>query len=213
MAKDKSSKDKGSKKGKSNASDGKGQHNGKVLAGSKALPREHWKKQPDAHDYPAAADYLSLLFADAAVTRMVGALKKAPLTTRKAKDILRASQLPLLPVDNAHVAKDLGKVKSGTMLSPVLLVRGDGTRDVPLEIADGYHRVCASYHVDENADIPCRIAAAGGSSAATSRSSAAASGRSKAAASRSSAAATDRSKSAATPRRATAARRRTTKKA
>jgi hypothetical protein len=26
-----------------------------------------------------------------------------------------------------------------------------------MHIADGYHRVCASYHVEENTDIPCRI--------------------------------------------------------
>jgi hypothetical protein len=24
-------------------------------------------------------------------------------------------------------------------------------------IADGYHRVCASYHLDEDAAIPCRL--------------------------------------------------------
>jgi hypothetical protein len=28
---------------------------------------------------------------------------------------------------------------------------------VPLHIADGYHRVCASYYLDEDTDIPCRI--------------------------------------------------------
>ena len=28
----------------------------------------------------------------------------------------------------------------------------------PLTVADGYHRICASYHLDEDADIPCRIA-------------------------------------------------------
>ena len=26
-----------------------------------------------------------------------------------------------------------------------------------LTIADGYHRICASYWLDENADIPCRV--------------------------------------------------------
>jgi len=25
----------------------------------------------------------------------------------------------------------------------------------PLVVADGYHRVCASYWIDENTDIPC----------------------------------------------------------
>ena len=42
-------------------------------------------------------------------------------------------------------------------LSPVLLVRGDIARGIPTQIADGYHRVCASYHTDENTDIPCRL--------------------------------------------------------
>jgi hypothetical protein len=27
-----------------------------------------------------------------------------------------------------------------------------------LTIADGYHRICASYLLDEGADIPCRLA-------------------------------------------------------
>ena len=30
-------------------------------------------------------------------------------------------------------------------------------RGVPLQIADGYHRVCASYRLGEDTDIPCRI--------------------------------------------------------
>jgi hypothetical protein len=55
------------------------------------------------------------------------------------------------------VAADLAKVKQGIALSPVLLVRGDVQGDVPLTIADGYHRICASHHLDENADIPCHL--------------------------------------------------------
>ena len=39
------------------------------------------------------------------------ALRAADLTHRKAKDILRASGLALLSVDNVHVAKDLDKVE------------------------------------------------------------------------------------------------------
>ena len=63
-----------------------------------------------------------------------------------------------MPRENKHVDADLEKVRQGERLSPVLLVRGDIRRDLPLVIADGYHRVCASYDIDENADIPCRIA-------------------------------------------------------
>jgi len=118
---------------------------------------EHWKDVPDEHDYPAANDYLTLIVDPSVAEDVVGDLKKAPLEHRKAKDLLRASRLDLLPEDNAHVARDLGKVRRGAKLSPVLLVRGRLTRNVPLTIADGYHRICASYHIDENADIPCRM--------------------------------------------------------
>jgi hypothetical protein len=123
----------------------------------KNLPREHWKEQPDDHDYPAAADYLSMLMKDGDVTATVDALRNAQITHRKAKDLLRASRLALLPEDNVHVAEDLAKVRNGNLLSPILLVRGTSSRDVPLTVADGYHRICASYHIDENADIPCRL--------------------------------------------------------
>jgi hypothetical protein len=41
--------------------------------------------------------------------------------------------------------------------SPILLIRGNMTTRTPARIADGYHRVCARYQVDENTDIPCRI--------------------------------------------------------
>jgi hypothetical protein len=120
--------------------------------------KEHWKSEPDDHDYPAAADYLSLLMDKGEVTNAVAALRKATLTHRKAKDLLRASRLDLLPADNVHVKKDLAKVDGGHLLSPVLLLRGRLDADVPLTVADGYHRICASYHIDEDADIPCRIA-------------------------------------------------------
>ena len=121
-------------------------------------PREHWKDEPDDHDYPAAGDYLSLLLASHEVDTAVAALRAAVITHRKAKDLLRASRLDLLPPDNVHVAVDLDKVKKGERLSPVLLIRGRLGGDVALAVADGYHRICASYHIDENADIPCRIA-------------------------------------------------------
>ena len=119
--------------------------------------KEHWKSDPDDHDYPAAADYLSLIMEDGDVSKAVAALQKAAITHRKAKDLLRASRLELLPPDNPHVKKDLAKVDGGQLLSPILLLRGRLAADVPLTVADGYHRICASYHIDENADIPCRI--------------------------------------------------------
>ena len=113
-----------------------------------------WLKEPEAHDFPAAADYLALLADAHTVSKLTEKLQAGTVTHKKAKDILRAAQLRLLPVDNPHVAADLSKIKKGQPLSPILLVRGDFTTGVPLQIADGYHRVCASYHTDENTDIP-----------------------------------------------------------
>ena len=118
-----------------------------------------WKHDPEEHDYPAAADYLALIASAARVASMVAALQQAPVATKKAKDLLRAARLPLLADDNAHVAADLDKVRKGVALSPVLVIRGDLVKGLPAQIADGYHRICASYHVDENTEIPCRIVA------------------------------------------------------
>lgn len=120
--------------------------------------RATWKDEPDDHDYPAAENYLTLLMPPAAAKRLVVRLRRAPVLRRKAKDLLRASRLPILPRDNFHVAADLKKARSGKKLSPVLLVRGRLLDDVPLSIADGYHRICASWYLDEDTDIPCRIA-------------------------------------------------------
>ena len=119
--------------------------------------RENWKEQPDDHDYPAAQDYLSLLMPQPRAKQVVRRLRDAPIAHRKAKDLLRAGRLPVLAPENFHVARDLQKVRAGKRLSPVLLVRGQLASEVPLTIADGYHRICASYHLDEDADIPCRI--------------------------------------------------------
>ncbi|HWE91789.1 MAG TPA: hypothetical protein VG317_20165 [Pseudonocardiaceae bacterium] len=116
-----------------------------------------WKSDPEEHDYPAAQSYLSLVGSVSEVDDLVDRLRRSAVRTYKAKDMLRAAGLALLPQDNAHVASDLRKIESGKALSPVLLVRGDLVHGVPAQIADGYHRVCASYHVDENTDIPCRI--------------------------------------------------------
>ena len=117
-----------------------------------------WLEKPEAHDFPAAADYLALIADSDIVNELTQGLQTGTIVHKKAKDILRAAQLSLLSVDNPHVAADLAKIKKGNPLSPILVVRGDLATGVPLQIADGYHRVCASYHTDENTDIPVVLA-------------------------------------------------------
>jgi hypothetical protein len=116
---------------------------------------EHWKDEPETQDFPAAESYLSLMLGASAAAKLVKALRKEQtLAHFAAKDILRASGLPLLGADDSEVVADLRKVKRGAKLSPVLLVQG-----IPLWVADGYHRVCASYHINEKALVPCRMVA------------------------------------------------------
>jgi len=120
----------------------------------------HWSHEPEAHDYPAAAAYLSLITDPATAERLASELAAQPIVFHKAKDILRASRLPLLPSDDPYVAKDLKNVREGKNLSPVLLVRGT-LGGIPLQIADGYHRVCASYHLSEDTDVSAQIVTVG----------------------------------------------------
>jgi hypothetical protein len=116
-----------------------------------------WADAPAQHDYPAAASFLLLTASAALVEDLTALLAQAPTVQQRAKDILRAARLALLPADDPEVAKDLKKIADGRALSPILLVRGNLSQGRALRIADGYHRVCASYHVSEDTEIPCRL--------------------------------------------------------
>ena len=45
------------------------------------MPQEHWQSEPEDHDFPAAAHYLSLLMPQLAASALAGALKPAPPVT------------------------------------------------------------------------------------------------------------------------------------
>jgi hypothetical protein len=117
-------------------------------------PFPDWLDAPEAHDYIAASKFLSLIFSTATTDKIVKRLKGAPAARYQAKDILRASGQKALNDKNPHVEHDLNKIRDFKKLSPILLVAGSG----PLIIADGYHRVCACYLLDENVWVPCHIA-------------------------------------------------------
>jgi hypothetical protein len=112
-----------------------------------------WLKNPEEHDFPAALDYLELLYTNKDAAIITKKLKKAKTIHKKAKDILRASQSSLLDKDNIHVRENIKKSKKGIKLSPILLVRNNQK----LIIADGYHRLCAIYYLSEDLKVPCRL--------------------------------------------------------
>jgi hypothetical protein len=115
-----------------------------------------WETAAKDEDYDAAATYLSLFVTPDQALRLAQGLKKSPVVEYRANDLLRASRLPLLAAADSEVVKDLKKVKKGNKISAVLLIRGN-MGDGHLTVADGYHRICASYHLDPDSMIPCRI--------------------------------------------------------
>jgi hypothetical protein len=114
-----------------------------------------WLSEPQKHDYSAAASYLSLLMEPKTAKDAVDQMQKAVMSEYAAKDIFRASGLPLLGFGNGHVEKDRTNIIQGKKLSPILLLRDKAAGK--LVIADGYHRLCAVYTFNEDALIPCKI--------------------------------------------------------
>jgi hypothetical protein len=114
-----------------------------------------WLARPEAQDYPAARSYLGLIYDPQTAEALMRRLRAAPVAKFKSRDIFRASQLPLLGLSNEHLRSDQKKIRKGKKLSPLLLVRDAANGKVV--IADGYHRLCAVYTFDEDAEIPCKI--------------------------------------------------------
>lgn len=107
--------------------------------------------------YAAATSYLELLVSPAEARRIVARLHRANTIHKKAKDLLRASGLDLLPRNNSSLGRHMKEIRAGAAIAPLLLVRGRLGASVRLTIAEGYHHLCAAYYIDEDTEIPCRI--------------------------------------------------------
>lgn len=121
--------------------------------GTEPAEQIKWLDEVADHDYDAAEAYLSLKLEGEALRKAVKRLRKAPLTTRRANDILRAAGLSAAPLDDPGVMKDLIKVVRGKRLSPVLVLSAKRGAD----IADGYHRVSLAYRIDAYAEVPLKL--------------------------------------------------------
>ena len=108
-----------------------------------------WRKDVAEHDYAAAASYLSIRFGETRAEKVSAELRKLPVISRRANDILRATGRDPLPLSDPGVLRDLQKVLSGEKLSPILLAESD--------IADGYHRVSLAYALDPYALVPLKL--------------------------------------------------------
>lgn len=114
-----------------------------------------WLPDVEENNYPAAESYLSLIYTRTQVEKLLVELRSTTLSQFMAKDMFRASGLPLLGISNFQIEKNLTKIQNGTALSPLLLVRD--RKNGKVVIADGYHRLCAVYRFNQDALIPCKI--------------------------------------------------------
>jgi hypothetical protein len=108
-----------------------------------------WKKDVVQHDYAAARSYLSIRFGESLATKAEAELRKLPVITRRANDILRATGRDPLPLSDPGVLKDLKKLLGGQKLSPILVAEAD--------VADGYHRLSLAYALDPYAEVPLKL--------------------------------------------------------
>ena len=116
-----------------------------------------WSSAPSSKDLKAASDYLSLLVTEDQLGSLISRFRRSPTIMHEAKDLLRASQTTLLDDDDPHVAENLKRIKKGKKISPVLLIRGNAAAGITLTVADGHHRICASWYWNENEPVACRI--------------------------------------------------------
>jgi hypothetical protein len=119
------------------------------MSTSESLQYLRWKKDVEQHDYAAASSYLSIRFGESHAEKVAAELRKLPVITRRANDILRATGRSPLPLSDPGVLKDLKKVLSGEKLSPILVAEGD--------IADGYHRLSLAYALDPYDTVPLKL--------------------------------------------------------
>ncbi|MGH3245529.1 MAG: hypothetical protein ACRDOI_04840 [Trebonia sp.] len=119
------------------------------MSTAEAAPFLKWTKDVAQHDYAAASSYLSIRFGESRAEKVAAELRKLPVITRRANDILRATGRAPLPLTDPGVLKDLKKVLTGQKLSPILVAEAD--------IADGYHRLSLAYALDPYAVVPLKL--------------------------------------------------------
>ena len=116
------------------------------------MASEHWKDEPEAEDFPAAESFLSLLVGAEAASKLAKALRKErSLKNYAAKDILRAATWQCSPSGlRGRHRPEQGQGWQQT------LARAPGPRRTAVGRGQ-IRRICASYHLDEKTEVPCRI--------------------------------------------------------
>ncbi len=120
-----------------------------VVVYKASKPTVRWHDLPRPASFKRAEHYLGLTRDADETARLVARLRTGKVEMRPAKDVLRATGMPPLPVTDPGVERQLLKIRAGARLRPILLaVSPNGTI-----VADGAHRLAATAHVDECAPV------------------------------------------------------------
>lgn len=114
-----------------------------------------WLEEPEGRDLVAAESYLTLVLDPDDVATAMDALPWEKLRVFKAKDIFRASGLPLPNPyrEDLDVESEENKIEVGIPLSPVLLVQAPDR----LHVASGYYQLCAVFGHDPAVQVQCKL--------------------------------------------------------
>jgi hypothetical protein len=110
-----------------------------------------WHNRIRKRHIKRATAFLRLFLNKKDLNKLKAKLKKHRITTdyHTAKDIIRASQSQMVADDNANLLEHINDVKNGLAFYPVILVRAKKR----LFIADGFHRICTAYSIDDKTKI------------------------------------------------------------
>jgi hypothetical protein len=118
------------------------------------IPKLPWDDTVDDGHYSDAYDFLSLYWLPAQAGPAVAALRDADIVHFHPGDLLRAAELPPLPLSDEGVHRELVKAIRASEITPILCV------NLPerIVIADGYHRVSLAYALAPFEKIPLKLA-------------------------------------------------------
>jgi len=112
-----------------------------------------WKSKLEEGDILAAEEYLTLCMPRELAKTAIAKFREHATRIEffKAKDILRACNLPPLNTESTGVQKKLTMIEEKDRLHVVLLVYYNGRT----LLADGYHRTSATYLEGETERVAC----------------------------------------------------------
>jgi hypothetical protein len=124
-------------------------------------PKLAWADKLSSDDVKSSEGFLTLKYSEKAAEEIGALFQSAEVVMHRADDILRACGLHPLPVEDIGVRKYLVKLLTpGSNVPPVMIMNGAWMKG-PM-IVQGYHRTCATYWLDPDAEVACVIITSGG---------------------------------------------------